>query len=64
MEYEQVEMTDYGFAKWLHDQDADWNYETVETNPPVTHFFANGRNVAYCIYNNQKCTRKIFIKKK
>lgn len=57
-----VEMTDHEFAAWLRKQDREWTYQGFD-QPPGTYYYAHGKVVAVVFYNNQKCTRKIHVRK-
>jgi hypothetical protein len=61
-DFKLVEMGDYDFAAWLRKQDPNWTYQQFD-QPRGTFYIAHGKTIAVVFYNNQACTRKIYIKK-
>jgi phosphomevalonate kinase len=57
----EVKWSDQEFGNWLYNIDPAWGYERVGNS---NHFTANGRVVAVAIYDNEKCTRKLFIRER
>lgn len=60
--YKRVELGDHDMAAWLRKQDKNWTYQGFD-HPPGTYFYAHGEVVAIIFYNNQACTKKIYIRK-
>lgn len=61
-DFKLVELSDHDFAAWLRKQGPDWSYQGFD-KPPGTYYYVNGKTVAVVFYNNQACTRKIYIHK-
>lgn len=61
-DFRLVEMTDHNFAAWLRKQDPEWTYQSFN-KPPGTYYRAHGKTVAVVFYNNQACTRRIYVRK-
>ena len=61
-DYFRVEFTDHQFAAWLRSHDPNWKYE--RRVPNTNHFLkSDGTVLAFAIYNNAKCTSKIYVHK-
>ena len=58
--FKEVEMMDYEFAKWLKDHGWTGKYEVNHINN-VNYFMVEEKVIATVLYNNSKCTRRIFI---
>ena len=59
-----TDMTDKQFSDYLFRKDKEWFYIGSGSNVPVpytTYFDSTGKIIALAFYDNQKCTRRIFI---
>lgn len=59
-----TEMTDKQFSDYLFNQDKKWTYKGSGFYVPIpytTFFDSTGKIIALVFYNNQECTRRIFI---
>ena len=61
---QNVEITDKQFSDYLFGCDKKWTYKGSGPNvsvPYTTYFNSAGKVLALVFYDNQKCTRRIFI---
>ena len=52
--------TDHEFSAWLRSKDENWESRPC-IREDVVCFYCRGEMVALVIYDNKKCTRRVFV---
>ena len=57
----EVDWTDHEFTNWICNKDPEWTY--MKCGVGIVHFYASEKiHIAFALYDNAKCTRRIFVR--